>query len=158
MVKNKDELIYFINQGNKVKYIFFWGEPKPKEGVSKSCFSQWFEASFEIDAIRYKTAEHYMMAEKARLFKDEQAVQKIIKAAHPGEAKKCGRNVKGFDEKIWLKHRFDIVVNGNMAKFGQNPELREFLINTGENRDLIFAQTLHTREGMRILCIPALKM
>ena len=29
-------------------------------------------------------------------------------------------------------HRFDLVVTGNMAKFGQHRDLREFLVGTGD--------------------------
>lgn len=31
---------------------------------------------------------------------------------------------------VWNRHRFDLVVEGNVAKFGQHPELRDFLLNT----------------------------
>ncbi|MFG1893391.1 NADAR family protein [Micromonospora zamorensis] len=36
------------------------------------------------------------------------------------------------DEQVWEQHRFDIVVAGAVAKFGQHEELREFLLGTGE--------------------------
>ena len=36
-----------------------------------------------------------------------------------------------FDEKIWNEKRFDIVVQGSIAKFSQNPALKDFLLNTG---------------------------
>ncbi|WP_426476537.1 NADAR family protein [Chryseobacterium sp. CBSDS_008] len=51
--------------------------------VTKSCFSQWFPGSFEENGITYKTAEHYMMAEKARLFNDPETEEEILKANTP---------------------------------------------------------------------------
>ncbi len=72
-----------------------------------------------------------MMAEKARLFNDEPVLNRILKARSPGEAKKLGRLVKGFNEEKWSEHRFDIVCRANYAKFSQNPKLKQFLINTG---------------------------
>jgi hypothetical protein len=36
----------------------------------------------------------------------------------------------GFDEQRWAEHRFEVVVAGNMAKFGQW-QLRDFLADTG---------------------------
>jgi hypothetical protein len=39
--------------------------------------------------------------------------------------------VRGFDEQSWAEHRFGVVVAANMAKFGQHPELRDFLAGTG---------------------------
>ena len=72
-----------------------------------------------------------MMAEKARLFGDTKAEQKIISASNPGEAKKLGRSVLGFDDNLWFENRFSIVVNANVAKFSQNAELKTYLLGTG---------------------------
>lgn len=84
-----------------------------------------------MDGVRYLSAEHYMMAAKARLSGDAEAAGKILAAPHPGAAKALGRQVRGFDEERWAEHRFDAVVAGNMAKFGQHPQLRDFLAGTG---------------------------
>lgn len=32
---------------------------------------------------------------------------------------------------VWYEKKLDIVVEGNKAKFSQNPELKEFLLKTG---------------------------
>ena len=98
--------------------------------MSKSCFSQWFPSKFELDGIKYPTAEHYMMGSKARLFNDIDAEQSILKAKHPKDTQRIGRGVKGFDENVWNQNRFDIVVQGNLAKFSQNEPFKEFLLNT----------------------------
>jgi ribA/ribD-fused uncharacterized protein len=58
--------------------------------------------------------------------------EKILSASHPDVAKKLGREAKGFDEAKWVEHRFEIVVRGNEAKFGQNAALKQFLLNTGQ--------------------------
>lgn len=131
-IRSTEQLINHLTEGSKVKYVFFWGHRKPQQGVGKSCFSQWYEAPFEYDGNRYLTAEHFMMAEKARLFEDQEAAQKAALAKTPGEAKRIGREVKGFDEEIWLQHRFDIVVKANLLKFSQNNDLKNYLLNTGE--------------------------
>jgi ribA/ribD-fused uncharacterized protein len=115
------------------KYLFFWGhQPTRNDSVTKTCFSQWFEAGFDIDDIHYPTAEHYMMAEKARLFADEEIRSKILTATHPKQAKDYGRKVRNFDPVLWEEQRLSIVVRGNLAKFEQNPDLREFLLGTGD--------------------------
>jgi ribA/ribD-fused uncharacterized protein len=131
-IRSKNELIEYVNHGNKMKYVFFWGHQKPKSGVSKTCFSQWYESGFELDGEKYQTAEHYMMAEKARLFEDSESEIKVLNASNPGEAKKIGRAIKGFNEARWLEKRFSIVVTANLAKFGQNDELKEFILGTNE--------------------------
>ena len=137
-IRSREELINYFNQGNQVKYVFFWGHQQPEEGISKTCFSQWYEASFKIDGILYRTAEHCMMAEKARLFGDQLSEDKILQSCTPGEAKKIGRSVQGFDESLWLENRFSIVIQANLGKFSQNMPLKEFLLGTN-NRILVEA-------------------
>lgn len=142
MIRDRESLEAAVAAGAQPKYIFFWGHRPQKDGtIGKSCFSQWWPSAFEIEGVRYASAEHYMMAEKARLFKDEASCQAILQAATPAEAKKLGAQVAGFVEATWLQHRFDIVVRGNQARFEQNAELAEFLRNTGE-RVLVEASPL----------------
>jgi len=140
-IRTRSELIEYINHGNPVKYVFFWGHQKPKSGVSKTCFSQWYEASFKLEGIQYQTAEHYMMAEKARLFGDTETEQKIIAASNPGEAKKLGRQVKGFNKSTWEEKCFAIVVAANLGKFSQNEALKTFLLET-KDRIIVEASPL----------------
>lgn len=125
-------LVRWLAEGGSAQYLYFWGHRKPADGrIGKSCFSQWYEAAFEIESQRYPTAEHYMMAEKARLFGDEAVLARVLEAANPGAAKALGREVRGFDEALWTQHRFKLVVRGNLAKFGQNPALAQFLLTSG---------------------------
>ena len=115
------------------RYLLFWGHrPRRPEVVDKACLSQWYPATFTLNGVSYPSAEHYMMAEKARLFGDDAAEAAVLAATHPGAAKRAGREVRGFDEARWVAARFGIVVRGNVAKFGQNPALGEFLRGTGE--------------------------
>ncbi|HIQ16338.1 MAG TPA: NADAR family protein [Leucothrix sp.] len=137
-IKNKDELITQFNNGNSIEFLLFWGHQKPKSGVSKSCFSQWFESPFSYKGDHYRTAEHYMMAEKARLFEDEVIRQKIMASKKPSEAKKLGRKVRNFDNKIWLDNRFEIVRKASYLKFSQNEPFKHFLLST-ENKVLVEA-------------------
>ena len=131
-IRTVEELKVYVNSGNKVKYVYFWGHQNTRSEVSKTCFSQWYESKFIDCGVTYMTAEHYMMAEKAKLFNDNDTYEKIIRASNPGKAKALGREIKGFYESEWEKCRFGIVVKGNMLKFGQNPDLKEYLINTGD--------------------------
>lgn len=127
-MKYANELIIKqYNEGATLKYLFFWGHQPSKDGsITKSCFSQWWLSEFTIDDVVYKTAEHYMMAEKARLFNDADMLDAILKSQHPHEAKKLGRKVKNFDAKIWDKHKYDIVKKGNYHKFSQDEALGAF--------------------------------
>ncbi|HAO6504162.1 TPA: NADAR family protein, partial [Listeria monocytogenes] len=118
-------------KGEKLKYIFFWGHQPAEDGkISKSCFSQWWICSFKVDGVEYNCAEQFMMAEKAKLFNDMEMREKILAAKHPKQAKDFGRLIRGFQEDIWLKNRFNIVMRANQAKFSQNEELKKFLMQT----------------------------
>ncbi len=120
-----------FKKGKKNKFLFFWGHQPSKDGsISKTCFSQWWQSSFKVHDITYKTAEHWMMAKKAELFVDHEIATKIIDAKTPAEAKDLGRQVKNFKESIWNAKRFEIVVQGNFHKFSQNEELKAFLLDT----------------------------
>ncbi len=128
-----EALLREVEAGWTPHYLFFWGhQPKSGETVGKHVLSQWWMRDFEVDEIRYPTAEHYMMAEKARMFGDAKTLSLILEAPGPDAAKVLGRRVKCFDEAQWSAGCFDIVVRGNLAKFGQNAELRTYLAGTGE--------------------------
>lgn len=121
-----------VARGEHFEYLHFWGHRQRADGtVTASCFSQWFPAGFEIDGVAYPTAEHFMMAEKARLFDDQDSVRKVLAAATPNDAKSLGRRVAGYEDARWTSRRFDAVVQGNLAKFSQSDRLRAFLIGTG---------------------------
>ncbi|MFJ6673589.1 NADAR family protein [Actinosynnema sp. NPDC091369] len=124
------------------KYLFFWGhEARPGAPVGKQCLSQWWEAPFTVDGRTFPTAEHFMMHGKALLFGDEGTAGRVLAARTPGEAKALGRQVRGFTEDVWVAERLDVVVRGNLAKFGAHHDLREFLLGTGD-RVLVEASPL----------------
>ncbi len=132
-LRSVEDLLHALEAGATPKYVLFWGhQPKADGSIGKGCFSQWFETSFQLDGQTYLTAEHFMMAEKARLFGDGETRANILAARTPAEAKKLGRGVKGFDDARWEQTRFDIVVRANEAKFSQHPALRDYLLTTGD--------------------------
>jgi ribA/ribD-fused uncharacterized protein len=141
-VRSTPKLLEFISSGGQPKYLFFWGHQPEQDGsVGKGCLSQWWPAEFTVDGVTYPSAEHFMMTAKALLFGDAETAAKISTARHPRDAKSLGRQVSGFDEGPWAEDRFDLVVAGNVAKFGQNPELRDYLLATGD-RVLVEASPL----------------
>ncbi|QGV78225.1 NADAR family protein [Streptomyces ficellus] len=127
------ELIEQVSTGERVKYLHFWGHTPKRDGtIGASCLSQWWPSPFTVDGVSYATAEHWMMAAKARLFGDADAERQALEAPDPALAKKAGRLVRGFDETIWKRERFGIVVEGSRHKFASDPELRAFLLATGD--------------------------
>ncbi len=127
-----EELLKQIDEGKQFSYLHFWGHRQLGLQADKACFSQWYVVPFQIDGITYPTAEHYMMAGKARLFDDQTVLKQILSANEPDMVKRLGRKVKNYDESAWVEHRFQIVVEGNYAKFSQNPKLAQFLLGTAD--------------------------
>lgn len=104
------------------RFIFFYG------GI----FSQWYKRNIIIDNILYCANEQYMMAEKARLFKDDFTLSKIMAEKNPADQKYWGRLVKGFDEAKWRTISRDVVYRANYAKFTQHDDLKKELLATGD--------------------------
>ncbi|MGW3420908.1 NADAR family protein [Streptomyces phaeochromogenes] len=141
-IDSRDALVSAVRSGAKVKYLHFWGHRARADGqVGAGCLSQWWPSPFTVDGVEYRTAEHWMMARKARLFGDERAERLALDAPNPALAKKAGRLVRGFDEAVWERERFGIVVEGSVGKFASDGELRSFLLGTGE-RVLVEASPL----------------
>jgi ribA/ribD-fused uncharacterized protein len=112
-------------------YVFFW-QPPSQDPSPQACLSQWAPSPFEVSGQRYPTAEHWMMAEKARLFGDAEIEAKVLAAKHPKAVKALGRKVRGYENPVWHAERERVVQEGNLHKFRQNPELLEFLLSTGD--------------------------
>ena len=129
------ELFEFVRDKKRNEYLLFWGHtPKDPGVVNHTCLSQWYPSPFQYGSSPevYLTAEHFMMAEKARLFHDGKACDAILQAESPKEVKQIGRTVKNFDESQWRKSRMSVVIKGSFAKFSypKNNALKDFLIGT----------------------------
>jgi ribA/ribD-fused uncharacterized protein len=128
---DRAELIERMARGFEPEFLFFWGHtPTPGHEVGRWVLSQWWLSDFDADGVTYRSAEHFMMAGKARLFGDEEMLAEILAAETPAEAKKLGRAVRGFDQDRWIQGRFELVVRGSVAKF--SGDLRSYLLGTGE--------------------------
>nr|QIY64886.1 NADAR family protein [Streptomyces sp. RPA4-2] len=128
-----EALVSAVDSGTRVKYLHFWGHRPRQDGqVGAGCLSQWWPSPFVVDGVSYATAEHWMMAGKARLFGDTAAERRALEAPNPALAKKAGRLVRDFDDSVWERERFAVVVEGSVHKFAAHPDLRAFLLGTGE--------------------------
>jgi ribA/ribD-fused uncharacterized protein len=132
-IDSREALVREVRAGARIKYLHFWGHrPRPDGRVGASCLSQWWPSPFTVAGVEYATAEHWMMAGKARLFGDAEAERQALLAPNPALAKKAGRLVRDFDGEVWERERFRIVAEGSVHKFAAHPDLRHFLLNTGD--------------------------
>ncbi|KNC99026.1 uncharacterized protein SPPG_05975 [Spizellomyces punctatus DAOM BR117] len=106
--------------------VYFWKTSERPHGI----FSQWAPSPFTEDGITFPTAEHYMMYHKAVLFNDQVIAEQILQETRPVKVKALGQRVRNFVQSEWAAHRYRIVFNGNMLKFGQNPGMKEILLST----------------------------
>lgn len=109
------------------KFTLFYGGP----------FSQWRHSNFEIDGVRYNTAEQWMMAEKARTFGDTTIESMIMRSSSPAEQKDLGKKVRGFNKARWeaiedngKPYCWNVVYKGNKAKYTQNLGFKDELFKT----------------------------
>lgn len=122
------------SNGRQQDLCLFWGHQPSKDGrISKSCFSQWWMAEFFGVDRRYCCMEQFMMEQKAELLGDEEIRQRILESQDPKQMKALGRKIRGFDQELWDKAKYSIVLNGNWCKFSQNRDLRDFLLSTGDS-------------------------
>jgi ribA/ribD-fused uncharacterized protein len=95
-------------------------------------FSNMSEHRIDVDDTTYPSVEHYFQAMKAKEFKDEEVLEKIVKAKSAKAAKALGKKVKKFEKEVWDSKKDEIMRVGIRTKFVQHPELRKQLLETGE--------------------------
>lgn len=148
---------YFVEQlrkdyaaGKKFRYTMFWKpEPSPDGQLTESCLGQWWKSDFWFISHTYCCMEQFMMANKAELFGDKGILSQILACEDPKTIKALGRKVRNFEETVWNKVKYSIVLNGNFLKFTQNPALREYLLSTGDDI-LVEASPLDAVWGIRM--------
>ena len=122
-------------------HIYFWN------GV----FCQWSQYTMVEEDITYYSCEQYMMAKKAKLFNDEKVYDMIMSEEYPSVQKELGKMVSNFNQVVWDKHKFDIVVNANYLKFTQDETLKELLLDTGD-KTIVEASPYDTIWGIGLSC------
>ena len=114
-------------------------------------FCQWFPSTFTIsktqisslighalddadnvDSITFTCAEQFMMYCKAGRFHDKETQRRVLATTSPKEQKRLGKLTAGFTDASWDEVKSEVVVAGNIAKFGQNPKLEGKLLATGD--------------------------
>ena len=132
MKYNKEQLLNQRLTLTRDDFVLFWGHEDRGKGLTKVCLSQWYQCPFVVEGQYYNCAEQYMMAEKARIFGDEEIRQQILAEYSQMPMKKLGRKACDYDNEVWKEKRFDVVVKGNIAKFSQNEKLLDSLLSTGD--------------------------
>jgi ribA/ribD-fused uncharacterized protein len=103
-------------------FILFYGKDSP--------FSQHHLATIKLDGFTYNCSEQMYMQNKAVYFGDVETGNCIMNSPNPKQQKKLGRTVKGFNRNRWMVVAPPLVRQCSMAKFEQNPVLRDILLQS----------------------------
>jgi len=126
-------------------HVYFVGGP----------FSQWYTSEFiaspfpGYEAGKFSCCEQFMMASKALLFHDVDVYTAILRETNPKEHKALGRQVRNFDEALWDLCARELVFRGNVAKFGQNEDLKQYLLET-DDRILVEGASYDSVWGVKL--------
>ena len=93
---------------NKKKVLTFFG--------NKSPLSRYHFSLFEIEGVEFNSIGMYMAYMKARLFKDNETMIKILQTKNRSEYSKLSQNVVDFDREIWSKMSEKYLYDGYIAK------------------------------------------
>ena len=99
-----------------------------------SPLSNHHQSPFSVEGKHFNCMEQFLMCSKAIMFNDLELSDRILGTTDPVVQKSLGRNVKGFNKAVWQKRCNSIMEAGLVAKFGQNPALKEFLLRTKDKQ------------------------
>lgn len=83
-----------------------------------------------INGVTYNSVEQYKVFKKAMLFGDYEIADKVMGIADINTIRYLGRCIRNYDEGLWYRERYGIVLEGVNEKFKQHGSLREMLIKT----------------------------
>ena len=107
--------------------IGFWGTDGPY-----GAFSNFYPCKFIWNCRQFNCSEQAFMWAKARYFNDLESEELILKETDPKKIKALGRKVKNFDANKWSDISYNFMLSANIAKYQQNEELKNKLLNTGK--------------------------
>ena len=106
----------------------FFHKPEEPNGY----LSNWYPSPFDLDGIRFSSAEQYIMYSKCRIFGDEASARAVLATDDPAGQQAIGKGAAGFIGAVWAGARQMVAFRGLMEKFRQNEELKRKLLDTGD--------------------------
>lgn len=106
------------------EYLFFWGGP--------------FSNFYPINNNQSITSEKFYMLMKAVAFHDYESITLISNSTTPRDAKKLGRAVKNYDQKVWDEIKFSVMMSAIRLKVAIDEDFKDIL-RASENKILVEA-------------------
>ena len=113
--------------GRETDAVFFH---KPEEPHGH--LSNWYPSPFDLDGIRFSSVEQYVMYRKCMLFGDETSAKAVLATNDTAAQQALGRKASGYIGSVWAGMRQMVAFRGLMAKFSQNEDLKQKLLDTGD--------------------------
>lgn len=110
--------------------VYFYDLPSERVRAEDIYLNNYAHSPFVIDGKEFKTVEHYYQACK---FQDEAKFEEIRNAPDPDLAKKGSRKYP-IEVENWEEVKDAVMYKGLLAKFDQNPDLKQKLLETGMSR------------------------
>ena len=106
--------------------VFFYGV-KQEYGA----FSNFAAFPFTLQDRRWPTSEHYFQAQK---FAGTDHEEQVRRAKSPMIAARMGRSRQRPFRRDWEQVKDGVMMDALRAKFGQHPDLKPMLLETGDRR------------------------
>lgn len=113
--------------GKTVDAVFFHLPTEPF-----GFLSNWCPSPFDLDGIRFSSAEQYIMYRKCMTFGDSASAQAVLATNDTARQQKIARDADGYVESVWAGMRQMVAVRALLAKFSQNGALKRQLLDTGD--------------------------
>ena len=107
---------------------FYFHKPEEPNGY----LSNWYLSPFDLDNMHFSSVEQYIMYRKCKAFGDEASANAVMATDDVAQQQKIGRYASGYINEVWAGMRQMVAFRGLMAKFTQNDDLRQQLLDTGD--------------------------
>ena len=105
---------------------FFFHRPEEPHGY----LSNWYTSPFDLDGMHFSSVEQYIMYRKCMIFGDETSAKAVLATEDTASQQAIGRKAAGYIGSVWAGLRQMVVLRGLMAKFSQNEDLKQKLLDT----------------------------
>ena len=103
-----------------------------KQEETNRYLSNWYASPFDLDGVHFSLTEQYIMYWKCMTFGDKTSAQSILTTDDTEKQQAIGRQASGYIGSVWAGMRQLVAYQGLMAKFSQNPDLKQKLLDTGD--------------------------
>nr|MBQ4454145.1 NADAR family protein [Clostridia bacterium] len=128
MLKVKEKIPDKLKVAGQQVDAFFFHKPEETNGY----LSNWYKSPFELDGVRFSSAEQYIMYRKCMIFEDNASANAVLATEDTAEQQAIGRRAAGYIDKVWAGMRQQAAFRCLYAKFSQNDDLKKKLLDTGD--------------------------